>query len=289
MPQGLSIHIGLNSVDPNHYNGWSGKLQACEADAKDMARIASEKDFEGTTILTPKATADAVKSAISDAAGKLEKGDILFLTYSGHGGQVPDTNGDEAADTKDETWVLYDRQLVDDEIYDLYSQFAEGTRIFVLSDSCHSGTVTRDAMAPGMGGVKTRQMPPDVAEVTYEKNKDFYDGLQKDIAKQAKRSQDPDSVLASLELDTRITAVESNFKPAAILISGCQDNQTSLDGDPNGAFTGALLKVWNNGTFVGDYSRFHKQILKGLPASQTPNLFPLGAAGKFLKQQPFMV
>ena len=50
MAQGLSIHVGLNSVDPNHYNGWSGKLQACEADAKDMARIAGERDFESTTI-----------------------------------------------------------------------------------------------------------------------------------------------------------------------------------------------------------------------------------------------
>ena len=105
MAQGLSIHFGLNSVDPNHYNGWSGKLQACEADAKDMARIAGERDFESTTILTRDATASKVTSAISDAAGKLEEGDILFLTYSGHGGQVPDTNGDEQ-DRRDETWVL---------------------------------------------------------------------------------------------------------------------------------------------------------------------------------------
>ena len=83
-----------------------------------MARIAGERDFESTTILTRDATASKVTSAISDAAGKLEEGDILFLTYSGHGGQVPDTNGDEQ-DQRDETWVLYDRQLVDDEIYDL--------------------------------------------------------------------------------------------------------------------------------------------------------------------------
>src|SRR5262245_20597762 len=146
MAQGLSIHIGLNSVDPKHYNGWAGKLNACEADAKDMAKIAHDRHFQTTTILTSKATANTVKKAIGDAAKKLKKGDILFLTYSGHGGQVPDTNGDEKTDKRDETWVLYDRQLVDDEIYDLYSQFAAGTRIFVLSDSCHSGTVNRDIL-----------------------------------------------------------------------------------------------------------------------------------------------
>ena len=284
----LSLHLGLNAVDPVHYGGWSGELGACERDAVDMGALAKSQKMKPTVLLTKAATRAKTIAAMRAAAKTLKKGDLFFLTYSGHGGQVRDVTGEED-DKRDETWCLFDGQLIDDELYFELARFASGVRILVLSDSCHSGTVTRDAMAPGMGGVKTRQMPPDVAEVTYEKNKDFYDGLQKDIAKQAKRSQDPDSVLASLELDTRITAVESNFKPAAILISGCQDNQTSLDGDPNGAFTGALLKVWNNGTFVGDYSRFHKQILKGLPASQTPNLFPLGAAGKFLKQQPFMV
>ena len=176
MAQGLSIHIGLNSVDPNHYNGWSGKLNACEADAKDMARIASERKFDTTTILTTKATAAAVTKAIGDAAGELEEGDILFLTYSGHGGQVPDRNRDES-DTKDETWVLYDRQLVDDEIYDLYSKFAKGTRILVFSDSCHSGTVNRDIFNAAVPHVveaemvdtdqpRTKDLPKDVADST---------------------------------------------------------------------------------------------------------------------------
>ena len=33
MPQGISVHIGLNSVDPGQYEGWNGQLTACEADA----------------------------------------------------------------------------------------------------------------------------------------------------------------------------------------------------------------------------------------------------------------
>jgi metacaspase-1 len=278
MPQGLSIHIGLNSVDPNHYNGWSGKLQACEADAKDMARIASDKDFEGTTILTPKATADAVKSAIGDAAGKLEKGDILFLTYSGHGGQVPDTNGDEA-DTKDETWVLYDRQLVDDEIYDLYSQFAEGTRIFVLSDSCHSGTVNRDIFNAAVPHVveaamvdddepRTKDLPRDVADGTYEQNQELYDGIQK----------------------SHPSAEKAEIGATVLLISGCQDNQLSLDGTRNGLFTQQLLAVWKDGKFRGSHRRFHKAIGAKMPPTQSPNYNPVGAAnGKFERQKPLTI
>jgi hypothetical protein len=284
----ISLNIGLNAVDPVHYGGWSGELAACERDATDMAALAKAQKMKPTVLLTRAATRRKMIAAMNAAAKTLKKGDLFFLTYSGHGGQVPDVTGEEP-DKRDETWCLYDGQLIDDELYFELAKFASGVRILVLSDSCHSGTVTREMLAPGVGGQRSRMMPPDVAAVTYAQNKEFYDGLQRGIAKTASRSQDPDSVLAALELDPRLSAVEAKFKPAAILISGCQDNQTSMDGDPNGAFTGALLQVWNNGGFVGDYARFHKQIVMGLPASQTPNLFPLGAAGRFLKQQPFRV
>ena len=36
----LSVHVGLNAVDPKHYEGWSGELLACEFDAKDMTALA---------------------------------------------------------------------------------------------------------------------------------------------------------------------------------------------------------------------------------------------------------
>ncbi len=38
--RGMSLHIGLNAVDPAHYNGWEGHLNACEYDADDMEGIA---------------------------------------------------------------------------------------------------------------------------------------------------------------------------------------------------------------------------------------------------------
>ena len=33
MAKGVSVHIGINEVDPAHYGGWTGALNACEADA----------------------------------------------------------------------------------------------------------------------------------------------------------------------------------------------------------------------------------------------------------------
>ncbi|NWF57518.1 MAG: caspase family protein, partial [Syntrophaceae bacterium] len=37
MAKGFALTIGLNAVNPKHYGGWSGELNACEADAEDMA------------------------------------------------------------------------------------------------------------------------------------------------------------------------------------------------------------------------------------------------------------
>src|SRR4030042_1257499 len=102
MPTGIGLTIGLNTVDPKHYQGWDGQLTACEADAKDMADIAESKGFKVTTLLTKDATRGAVLNAISKAANALKSGDIFVLTYSGHGGQLPDLNGDEP-DGLDET------------------------------------------------------------------------------------------------------------------------------------------------------------------------------------------
>ena len=36
MAKGMSLSIGLNAVDPKHYGGWAGELNACEADAAEM-------------------------------------------------------------------------------------------------------------------------------------------------------------------------------------------------------------------------------------------------------------
>lgn len=291
-PKALSLHIGLNAVSPAAYGGWSGDLAACEFDAKDMAAIAKSQGMKSTVLLTKKGTRAQTLAAIQKAAKQLKKGDLFFLTYSGHGGQVPDVTGEET-DKQDETWCLYDGQLIDDELYFELSRFAAGVRILVLSDSCHSGTVTRAVPRPTDGVASTgrsKMMPPAVANRTYREHQQFYDRLQRDVAKAAgKAAVDPDSVLAQLATSPRLTAIAKEFNASVILISGCQDNQTSMDGEHNGAFTEQLLKVWNHAAYRGNYAKFHAAVKAGLPSSQTPNLFTLGASAKFLRQQPFSV
>jgi hypothetical protein len=287
----VSLHIGLNGVSAAAYSGWDGPLAACEFDANDMAAIAKAKGMDSTVLLTKKATRSAVLGAMRSAAKTLGSGDLFFLTYSGHGGQIPDVSGEED-DKKDETWCLYDGQLIDDELYFELSRFGSGVRVLVLSDSCHSGTVTRAAMMPPttIPSQRPKLMPESVGMRVYRDHQAFYDKLQMDVAETAgKRPVDPDAAIAQVAASGRLSAIVKKFDPSVVLISGCQDNQTSMDGEHNGAFTEQLLKVWNQGTFQGNYANFHARIRARMPATQSPNLFTLGAAGPFLAQQPFSV
>jgi hypothetical protein len=287
----MSLHIGLNGVSGAAYGGWTGPLAACEADANDMTAIAKQQGMRPTTLLTKKATRAAVLAEMRKAAQLLDEGDLFFLSYSGHGGQVPDVTGEED-DKKDETWCLYDGQLIDDELYFELSRFAEGVRILVFSDSCHSGTVTREAMMPPatIPSQRPKLMPEAVAMRTYRDHRAFYDKLQKEVAAAAgNKVVDPDTALAQVAASGRLSGIVAKFNPAVILVSGCQDNQTSMDGEHNGAFTEQLLKVWNQGGFQGNYGNFHARIKARMPATQSPYLFTLGAAGEFLAQKPFTV
>ena len=185
MPSGISLHIGLNAVDPKQYSGWSGELAGCEFDAKDMRAIARKHRFATRLRLTKSATRSRILGVLKRAAKKLKRNDIFFLTYSGHGGQVPNTGNDFEPDGFDETWCLYDGELIDDELYTALGQFAAGVRIFVLSDSCHSGTVLREARfaALGVRPVRPRMMPRDIALRVYMEHEEFYDKLQSNGAR----------------------------------------------------------------------------------------------------------
>jgi len=85
-------------------------------------------------------------------------------------------------------------------------------------------------------------MPAAVAMRVYREHQAFYDKLQLDVAKAAgAQVVDPDTALANVAASGRLQAIVKKFNPAVVLVSGCQDNQTSLDGEHNGAFTEQLL------------------------------------------------
>jgi metacaspase-1 len=301
MAKGISIHIGLNHIDEDYY-GTDGELFGCINDANDMKAIATKLGYSSSEILTEDdATKANVVSAICSAASNMASGDTLLLTYSGHGSQVDDVDSDET-DAMDETWCLYDQMLVDDELRQMWSQFKAGTRIFMLSDSCHSGTVARmlilkelAKLEPVTRSFLLRRKLPQAAAKTQ-------------IADAARALDEvPDPVFRLLPLSARdhVRSVHGGELDAAqylsggaraviqttlIQISGCQDYQTSLDGAGNGLFTEKLKAVWNNGGFTGGYRKLHEEIVKLMPATQTPNYDVVGAANAgFEAAKPFTI
>lgn len=254
--KGFSLHVGVNSVDPSHYDGWSGPLAACELDALDMAEIMHLQGFQTTTMLTKSAKANAVLAAIRYAASAMKPGDIFVFTNSSHGSQVPDPTWKEA-DGMNETLCMYDREIIDDEFAALWNLFPAGSRVIMISDSCHSGTVAREIGCDSEVAEGSRLVPVATAMATYQKNAEVYDNLP--------RGELPPP------------------KASVLLISGCQDNQTSLDGMRNGKFTGTLRRVLNHkpasmfskaslGGYKGSYSSLHAQIRRLMPLTQSPNL-----------------
>jgi hypothetical protein len=319
MTNARSIHVGLNYVDPDAYNGWDGALSGCINDARDMQAIADSMGYQSMLLTDSEAMSSRVISEIGQASIDLSAGDILFLSYSGHGGQVEDVNGDEK-DMLDETWCLWDRQLIDDELYALWGRFAPGVRIVMLSDSCHSGTVARllaakQALARDV--MRARPAARARSGITAVQTTAL-DSLSKalgldcaDSGKGTSASPRP-STQAAPRRPKRIppdiqdivnnthacihaaaqwlagSSEKATIGATVILLSGCQEDQLSSDGAANGLFTQTLKQVWDNGNFSGDYRTFTSAICSLMPPNQQPNYFTVGARNRaFEAQSPF--
>lgn len=145
--KGKALLVGLKSVDPNCYGGWDGQngCWGCELDVDNIEGILSPLNYEIDILKTQEATAESIIAGLNEAAFNLRSGDIFVFYFSGHGGQQPDRNGDEM-DGQDETLVAYNKQIVDDELNNIWLKFKTGVRILMISDSCNSGTNYRNRM-----------------------------------------------------------------------------------------------------------------------------------------------
>lgn len=271
--KGISLHIGINAVNPVHYQNWSGILNACENDAAVYKGIAKKAGYSRVEVLlTKEATSENLFRSLSRAASELEKGDILFISYSGHGGAVPDLNNDEENDSMDETWCLYDRQVLDDELHLYYRKFKEGVRILIFSDSCHSGSVSRATvtnMEPDQNDkenyIKSRLAPLGTILRTFNANQDLYES----IGKQA-------------------PVAEDEIRAYVMLFGACQDEEEAMEVWDHGMFTAKLIKVLAGQ--VSSYNQLFEYIKKGFHIKQNPNLFRYGNKNyDFVAEAPFAI
>ncbi|MBN8464505.1 MAG: caspase family protein [Dechloromonas sp.] len=255
-----ALCIGINNYPGTHMD-----LQGCVNDANDWAAALAARGFKVAKLLDGQATKAAMVKAMNELIGTADKGDSLVITFSGHGTYQPDEDGDEA-DGLDEALCPYDLQtngaaLVDDEIRAIFGARKAGVRLVLISDSCHSGTVTRAAKAEKDADTRPRFMPMGnwlPAKL-----------LPKD------RAGKPATTMVAPAGTSPLLGAYSN-KLGDLLLSGCKEgpNNYSYDariaGRFNGAFTHYALKALKALKEGATYADWHKAIVKYLPSASYP-------------------
>ena len=255
-----ALCIGIND-----YPGTGSDLAGCINDAHDWAAELTRRGFAVTHLLDSQATKGAMSDAIRGLIAGTGAGDSLVITYSGHGTWVPDSSGDEP-DGRDEGLCPYDigtsGPLLDDQIRGLFAARAAGVRILLLSDSCHSGSVTRgkeDDLDPG--GARARFLP---------------------LAAWMSQEELPPAASQTPHLVSGLRRSGGD-----LLLSGCKDTEysydTSFKGRPNGAFTYYALKCLRDRRPT-NYDAWFNAIREYLPSTrlpQTPQILGTAAARRF--------
>lgn len=130
-----------------NYVGTNHALQGCINDAENLSEFLVQSGFVDqkhiTLIKEPKHAQilDGIKSLAEESNEKYIS--HIFVSYSGHGTYMQDTNGDEV-DGQDEALVPVDFRTAgmvsDDDLCEVFAQINPSTRVSVLLDCCHSGT-----------------------------------------------------------------------------------------------------------------------------------------------------
>ncbi len=252
MATGLSLHIGLNTIDRNKYEGEYQPLRNAENDAHFYYTLAKLKNFDAIKLSGEDATSENLLKYLNEYSNRLATGDMCFITYSGHGTRVTDLNNDEE-DGYDEALVLYDRLFIDDEFQLCWAKFKPGVKLFFVNDSCCNGTVTRvsphwDDSAeisprPILRGIDRYQ-----SAIDFEKNISYFQNIKSNSVAQ---------------------------KPVCsiIHIGACQDDQFADDGsvtEINGKFTTTVKELLEiNSDYT--YKSFYEKLKLQMPPWQSPN------------------
>ena len=258
--QRVHLPIGIN-----RYEGQA--LAGCVNDALDWSTVFRDGGYRVLPPLLDKgATKEAILGTIDGLARTLKPGDRVAITYSGHGTWKPHPGGRDALepDGRDEALVPVDYRsaglILDDELYEALAGFRAGVRRLFVSDSCHSGTVTRSlaryADPLDMVAGVARFLPP--AEWIGPDEPELFEA-----AVRAER-----------------TPAAGKPRPGAILLAACDDSEVAWDasigGRPRGAYTAAAIDALTERP--RNVQAWQRAIRKRLPSTtafpypQTPQL-----------------
>ena len=195
----------------NDANAWASLL----VDHFDVAR------GDVKMLLDADATKANILSGLKDLLAGAGYGDVLVFTNSSHGSQIPDTSGDEAYDEVMCPYDIRDNAVSDDELRELFTGLPRGVRLSVISDSCHSGTVTRALLEDIIPGLVT----PDDRRVRF---------LNPALFRGGPILADPMGAKPRGRLAFPQASMEH------VLVSGCRDDEYSYDARIGDTYHGAM-------------------------------------------------
>lgn len=272
----LALCIGINN-----YPGTDMDLGGCVNDAGDWGRVLAMRGFKVDKLIDAQGTKQAMVAGFRKVIASAASGDLVVITFSGHGTYELDLNGDELKGL-DQALCPYDLQtagqaLTDDEIHALFKARQPGVRIVLISDSCHSGSVNRAVRAAAPGAPRKRFMP-----------------LQKWMP--AARLQKANAAGSAMRTSGALgMSASATTGPdlGDLLLSGCEDGETdfsydaTISGRPNGAFTFYALKAIESLPADASYAAWHAEIIGTLPTVEYPQHPQIVASAK-VKKRPLL-
>ncbi|KAF5737594.1 latex-abundant family protein [Tripterygium wilfordii] len=303
----FAVLVGCN------YAHTRNELHGCINDVLAMKEVLIKRfgfDHTNIELLTDAAgspvmpTGANIKKALEKMAGQAKDGDVLFFHYSGHGTRIPKPGHPSK---QDEAIVPCDFNLITDvDFRHIVNRVPKGASFIIFSDSCHSG---------GLIDKEKEQIGPHSTTNTSTINSHIrpktipYESVLQHLSSQTSiNTSDISTHLlesfggdASLKFRSAKYELDS-FPPLkpdeGILLSGCQENETSADMSPTeqggkayGAFSNAVqlvLKEHSGPLTNKQVVMMARKLLKEQGFEQHPCLYcsDENAEATFLHQQP---
>ncbi|HKO97286.1 MAG TPA: caspase family protein [Pyrinomonadaceae bacterium] len=234
-----ALCVGVN----DYPFGEANDLRGCVNDANDWAALL-KNHFDFTDVkqlLNGDATSANIMAGLKDLLKGAKAGDVLVFTNASHGTYLADADQDEPK--FDEAICPYDcdsKLIIDDDLRLLFADLPKDVRLTIVSDSCHSGSVTRKK--PGEEYRRARKLSPELW---------------------GRKELDPQKLRAVRSVEKY---PESGMKE--ILLSGCKSNQTSADAyiadDYHGAMSYYAIDVIKAADYKLTYADLHESLVSTL-------------------------
>lgn len=279
----IALCVGQNQYDPS--TGVSS-LRGCVNDTLLIGEMLRKAGFEVRQVHDQAATQRGILDRLSTEVAKLREGDYFVFWNSSHGYQLNDREGDELYDYLDEAICTYDTDprdpLTDDKLGRILYRADPKATVFLGSDSCHSGSLTRamlEVQTENDGPRPRLWIPPDDVRLrsgsTLIDLDAFAEGSEKSLVDLKPSGEEAVEQIKPTGQELRrfghVGREIEEKDMGHLLLSGCRPEQTSADAPfPEGwygamtyNFAKAVLRAWRSGNAI-TYGEAHEAALTSL-------------------------